>query len=332
MPSPSGLTLTSANYHEAVSILKKRFGNKQQIIAKHMDVLLNVEPVTSSHNLTGLRRLYDLIESHIRSLKSLGVAPESYGSLLSSVLLSKLPTDLRLMTSRKVSDEEWSLDALLKVFEEEVSVRERTAMNSGQQQQLRKRFDRGPHTAATLVSNIKHTRPLCCYCQQGHPANDCKVVTRVEDRRQKLRNFGRCFNCLKKGHIGRECRASAGCSRCRGRHHTSLCSKRNNEADSGLSPGGTTEGPSGAKASTEGGPRLNPDAPTFPAPGTTSLWVNTKRAVLLQTARTEVFNPAMPQSSLEVRIVLDSGSQSEEQTFPDTRRQPAFVHCHVWVQ
>ena len=27
----SGLTLTSANYHEAVAILKKRFGNKQQI-------------------------------------------------------------------------------------------------------------------------------------------------------------------------------------------------------------------------------------------------------------------------------------------------------------
>ena len=50
----SGLTLTSANYHEAVAILKKRFGNKQQIIAKHMDMLLNAEPVTSQHNLTGL--------------------------------------------------------------------------------------------------------------------------------------------------------------------------------------------------------------------------------------------------------------------------------------
>ena len=95
----SGLTLTSANYHEAIAILKKRFGNKQQIISKHMDVLLNVEPVTSQYNLSGLRHMYDLMESHIRSLKSLGVASESYGSLLSPVLLNKLPSELRLIVS-----------------------------------------------------------------------------------------------------------------------------------------------------------------------------------------------------------------------------------------
>ena len=41
----SGLTLTAANYKEAVSVLEKRFGNKQQIVAKHMDILLNIDPV-----------------------------------------------------------------------------------------------------------------------------------------------------------------------------------------------------------------------------------------------------------------------------------------------
>lgn len=86
----SGLTLTSSNYHEAISILKKRFGNKQQIISRHMDILLNVEAVASQHDLRGLRHLYDLIESHVRALKS---PSDSYGALLSSVLLSKLPCD-----------------------------------------------------------------------------------------------------------------------------------------------------------------------------------------------------------------------------------------------
>ena len=89
----SGLTLTSANYREAISILKKRFGNKQQIISRHMEILLNVEPVTSQHDLKGLRHLFDLIESHVRSLKSLGVSPDSYGALLSSVLLSPINCD-----------------------------------------------------------------------------------------------------------------------------------------------------------------------------------------------------------------------------------------------
>ena len=58
----SGLSLTAANYEEAVAILKKRFGNKQLIIGKHMDALLNLEGVVSQHNL---RHLYDIVESHV---------------------------------------------------------------------------------------------------------------------------------------------------------------------------------------------------------------------------------------------------------------------------
>ena len=91
-----GLKLTSANYTKAIAILRKRFGNKQQIITKHMEVLLNVEPIT----LKGLRHLYDLIESQVRGLQALGVPAESYGSLLLSVLMNKLPQELRLIVSR----------------------------------------------------------------------------------------------------------------------------------------------------------------------------------------------------------------------------------------
>ena len=33
----AGLTLSSANYREAIEILQKRFGNKQLIISKHIE-------------------------------------------------------------------------------------------------------------------------------------------------------------------------------------------------------------------------------------------------------------------------------------------------------
>ena len=69
----AGLTLSAANYREAVEILQKRFGNKRMIISKHLETLLNVEVVSSDHHLMDLRRLYDTTESHIQSLKSLGV-------------------------------------------------------------------------------------------------------------------------------------------------------------------------------------------------------------------------------------------------------------------
>ena len=47
----AGLSLTYSNYDEAIAVLKKRFGNKQQLIAKHMDVLLHIEPVNHLRTL-----------------------------------------------------------------------------------------------------------------------------------------------------------------------------------------------------------------------------------------------------------------------------------------
>ena len=85
--------------------------------SKHMDILMSI---TSDRNLKELRRLYDHTESHVRSLRSLGIEATSYGTLLSPVLLAKLPPDLRLIVSRKVSDSNLDIDALLSTFEEEL--------------------------------------------------------------------------------------------------------------------------------------------------------------------------------------------------------------------
>ena len=67
----TGLSISTANYEEAIAILKARFGNKQMIIIKHMEGLLNMAPVTSNQDLRGLRRIYDLMEVHIRVLRHL---------------------------------------------------------------------------------------------------------------------------------------------------------------------------------------------------------------------------------------------------------------------
>ena len=50
--SIAGLSLTAANYGEAINILTKRFGDKSQITAKHMKALMSIEAVTSNNNLT----------------------------------------------------------------------------------------------------------------------------------------------------------------------------------------------------------------------------------------------------------------------------------------
>ena len=66
-----GLSLTTANYEEAIAILKSTFGNKQMIISKHMESLLNMALVSSNHDLKGLRKICDPVEVHARGLKAL---------------------------------------------------------------------------------------------------------------------------------------------------------------------------------------------------------------------------------------------------------------------
>ena len=94
--SIAGLTLTSANYVEAIATLNKRFGSTQLIVNKHMDCLLSLPTVNSHHDVKGLRHLYDAVESHVRDLRALGVPTESYGGMLTSIIMSKLPAEINL--------------------------------------------------------------------------------------------------------------------------------------------------------------------------------------------------------------------------------------------
>ena len=105
--------LTASNYTQANEVLRHCFGNQKLIISRHKDSLMTVEAVTSNNNMKGVCYLYDSIESLVRGLESLGVSAETYGSLLSSVLINKLISELRLIIGRKVRDEEWNLSAIL---------------------------------------------------------------------------------------------------------------------------------------------------------------------------------------------------------------------------
>ena len=86
--------------------------------------MLNIGSVPSCTDVKGLRRLFDQVSSHVRSFKSLDVGSETYGGLLCPVLVAKLPLELQLIVSRKLSEEDWNLDELLRIIEEEVVARE----------------------------------------------------------------------------------------------------------------------------------------------------------------------------------------------------------------
>ncbi len=291
--SIAGLSLSNANYEEAIVILKSRFGNKQQIINRHMDVLVNLPSVSSETDMKGLRQLHDTVQSHIRSLKSMGVAPESYGSLLSSMLMSKLPTSLQLVVSRVVKENEWNLDKLLDTFQQELQARERIAVPANN-----KEFKKHPGSVAALTAG---SPPSCTYCRGAHPSRDCTTVTTPAARQDILRKTGRCFVCLRKDHISPNCKSSVKCYSCKGRHHVSICKGKKPPSDphKEQKQAGGKKPPAASEGTGSGGQS-----------DSTVCYTTTSNCVLLQTARATIYNPDNPNGSkVTGRLILDGGSQ-----------------------
>ena len=86
---------------------------------------MNAETVTSIHNVPALRHFHDVVESNIRSLKTLSVAAETYGSLLATVQLNKLPNDLHLIIGCKIGEADWQLDTIMTELLQEIEAHER---------------------------------------------------------------------------------------------------------------------------------------------------------------------------------------------------------------
>ena len=106
----AGLTLTSANYQNAMDLLQKRYGQPHKLISAHMRGLWELPH--PSHELSSLRNFYDTLESQIRGLQALGKSENSYGDLLVPVILEKIPASMKVQITRDHGDSEWSLTDL----------------------------------------------------------------------------------------------------------------------------------------------------------------------------------------------------------------------------
>ena len=197
-------------------MLKRRFGNKQRIIDKHMEVLMSVEAVTSETQLKALRRLYDTIEAQVCGLKAMGVTSETYGGLLSSVMLGKIPPEIRLIITRQLGDEDRKLENLMELLLKELEARERSGIGEFALPKSRDKTGKNPNTAASLLAGGSGTSPTCYYCQEAHLSHACRKVMSVDERKHILWEAGQCFVCSRRDHIVRQCTSKGRCPHCQG--------------------------------------------------------------------------------------------------------------------
>ena len=222
----AGFSLTSANYNSAVDILKDRYGKKSAIQRAHMQKLMKIDRVRDERDVVSLRHLCDSVETHYRGLEALGVDKDTYSSIVVPVILDRLPEAVRLIVTRGKDFHEWTLEDLLLPLKKEVDLREEhrePERRGGRENTEKQSWKRGP--SSTHAFFTKSGTEACAFCLGEHRHEDCKRVNSAEKRKELLKKYSRCFNCLKKGHLARNCTVKVKCNACSRDHHTALCDR-----------------------------------------------------------------------------------------------------------
>ena len=75
-----------------------------------MESLYKLKEVDTVHDIQRVRNLYDKIESNIRGLMGLGINKEQYGPMLIPLIMGKIPSEFRLLISRKFEKGTWDIN------------------------------------------------------------------------------------------------------------------------------------------------------------------------------------------------------------------------------
>ena len=232
--SVKGLSLSEGNYAIAKDILKSRYGRKERIIFTHIQQLMSVSaPGTIKCDTSTLWKLQDELLANIRSLEAFGITGDQYGVILTPLILSRLPQDIRLEWARDGEGRESDLEWLLKFLANEIHRRERsqsfkdpaasvpasTCEERGRP--VRKASASALHSSSTTTTSDGQVQ--CAVCNvKGHLAERCWDLSSLamSERSSRVQQGGLCFRCLRKSHVAK------GCDKCGGRHHVLLCGPR----------------------------------------------------------------------------------------------------------
>ena len=275
-----------------------------------MDDLLKLPSLGSNCRVKDLRAVLDQLTIHVRGLETLGISAQQYGSLLTPIVMSKLPSDIRLLVARKTNGSLLELNSLIELLKVEVEAREASFSLKTHDVENRKPWERnrvngGKNVTGAFLnnSNSQTGNIICVFCSKPHFSASCEEVKDIGKRRDIIVRDRRCFLCLKRGHRASEFNRSVQCRKCKKRHHQSICNVNKTPEDHSLPK---NERPlESQQGNPEGSNNTNhsENARTLSATNFTE-----RSSVVLQTA-TAMARGTSNSMAVPVRILFDGGSQ-----------------------
>ncbi|UYV60413.1 hypothetical protein LAZ67_1001082 [Cordylochernes scorpioides] len=217
--------LIPENYPKVVKALKDRFGDSNILTEVYVRQLLKLVINNVRRKNLSLEGMYDQLESHLRSLESLGVTVRQNACFLYPMVESSLPEDLLRIWQRSAlagygGDElelpitiDQRLERLLEFLRREVKGEQRLEYMKEGFRESSQRRNYGQHIARMHAAQTK--------AAQGRDCSGWRSMT-VTKRMDEIRKVNACFCCLRVVHVIATCRTQIRCSHCKGPHHTTL--------------------------------------------------------------------------------------------------------------
>ena len=222
----AGFPLTGVNYEHSVTLLRQRYGQPHKLINAHMNALIEIP--NPANTASALQLFYDSIESHARSLSSLGQPRETYGSLLVPIIINKLPADVRTNLARQHGSDDWTIDQLQGALLTEIRILEMGSHHPLKSQSNCRQFTASFHTNSFRKPprdpSETQKKLTCVYCKGPHTPGNCEVVKDQQKRLDIIKRDRLCFNCLGHHKVS-HCSSKYRCRKCGRKHHTSICSE-----------------------------------------------------------------------------------------------------------
>ena len=140
-----------------------------------MESLYKLKEVDTVHDIQRVRNLYDKIESNIRGLMGPGITKEQYGPMLIPLIMGKIPSEFRLMISRKFEKGTWDINGLLETFRTEFEAREHCEVVSSKPNQRDQGHEsynnrqRARPISATALITTNSRQLTCTFCKHNDP-------------------------------------------------------------------------------------------------------------------------------------------------------------------
>ncbi|KAK6030989.1 zinc knuckle [Ostertagia ostertagi] len=217
--------VTEDNYGLAIELLKKKYGNKAELVRVLQKRLDNARPEKPS--IQGQRKLLEYMIPLIMQLQKLEVNLD--GSYNTQKLLSKFAPRIQRkvledFVTQDMSENAWKMQSIVDALDAHIATEER--INSMVNDDLNGDTERRQGFKQGSMSKISHHQN-CMFCgSPEHRTASCSRYSTIAERRNFLQEHGMCLNCGREGHFASNC-TKEGCRNCQGKKHFhALCPQR----------------------------------------------------------------------------------------------------------